>query len=62
MSKTNKELASEIVNNYVTAWFNYTGASVDVLQPDDVIRLLKDVYSALSSFEEYGMCFIFSFS
>lgn len=52
MSKTNKELATEIVNNYVTAWFNYTGASVDVLQPNDVIRLLKDVYSALSSFDE----------
>ncbi len=52
MSKSDKELATEIVNTYITAWFNYSGASVDVLQPDDVIKLLEDIYSALSSFEE----------
>lgn len=50
MSKTDKELAAEITEAYITGWFQR--AQTAPLQKTDVCNFIKDVYKTLHSLED----------
>lgn len=50
MSKTDKELTVEVVNNFVSSW--NSADHTNAIEPLDVIDLIKNVYTTISTLSE----------